>query len=42
MNNIIKSTLALGLVVATPVLPTSPAEAEIPSRSKELVVLGGP
>jgi hypothetical protein len=40
MNNIIKSTLALGLVVAAAVLPTPPAEAEIHSRSKELVVMG--
>ena len=39
MNNIIKSTLALGLVVAVAVLPTSPAEAEIHSRSKDLVVM---
>src|ERR1700723_4816109 len=38
MNNIIKSTLALGLVVAAAVL-TSTAEAEIHSRSKELVVM---
>jgi hypothetical protein len=29
MNNIIKSTLALGLVVTAAVLATSPAEAEI-------------
>ena len=34
MNNTIKSTLALGLVVAAAVLPTSPAEAEIHSKSK--------
>src|SRR5712664_2656740 len=40
MNNIIiQSTLALGLVVTAAVLPTSPAEAEIHSRSKELVVM---
>ena len=39
MNNIIKSTLALGLVVAASVLPTSSAEAEIHSRSKQLVVM---
>ena len=39
MNNIVKSTLALGLVVATAVLSTSPAEAEIHSRSKDLVVM---
>lgn len=38
MNNIIKSTLALGLVVAAAVL-TSTAGAEIHSRSKELVVM---
>jgi hypothetical protein len=34
MNNTIKSTLALGLVVAAAVL-TSTAEAEIHSRSKD-------
>jgi hypothetical protein len=39
MNNIIKSTLAFGLVVAAAVLPTLPAEAEIHSRSKELVIM---
>jgi hypothetical protein len=39
MNNILKSTLALGLVVAAEVLSTPPAEAEIHSRSKELVVM---
>ncbi len=39
MNNIIKSTLALGLVVTAAVLTTSPAEAEIHSRSKDLVVM---
>ena len=38
MNNIIKSTLALGLVVTTAVLPTT-AHAEIHSRSRELVVM---
>lgn len=38
MINIIKSTLAVGLVVAAAVLPTS-AEAEIHSRSKDLVVI---
>jgi hypothetical protein len=37
MNNTIKSTLALGLVVAAAVLTT--AEAEIHSRSKDLVVM---
>jgi hypothetical protein len=39
MNNIIKSTLALGLVVSAAVLPTLAAQAEIHSRSKELVVM---
>jgi hypothetical protein len=39
MNNIIKSTFALGLAVTAAVLPTSPAEAEIHSRSKELVIM---
>jgi hypothetical protein len=39
MSNIIKSTLALGIVFAAAVLPTSRAEAEIHSRSKELVVM---
>src|SRR5258707_6026408 len=38
MSNTIKSTLALGIVVAAAVL-TSTAEAEIHSRSKELVVM---
>ncbi len=38
MTNTIKSTLALGLVVAAAVL-TSTADAEIHSRSKELVVM---
>jgi hypothetical protein len=38
MINIIKPTLALGLVVAAAVL-TSTAEAEIHSRSKDLVVM---
>src|ERR1700733_5733511 len=38
MNNTIKSTLALGLVAAAAVL-TSTAEAEIHSRSQELVVM---
>jgi hypothetical protein len=38
MSNIIKSTLALGLVAAAAIL-TSPAEAEIHSRSQELVVM---
>ena len=39
MNKNIKSTLALGLVVTAAVLATSPAEAEIQSKSKELVVM---
>src|SRR6202789_2716511 len=39
MNNIIKSTLALGLVVAATVLATSPAEAEIRQKSNDLVVM---
>ena len=39
MNSILKSTLALGLVATTAVLFTSPAEAEIRSASKELVVM---
>src|SRR6202051_3159138 len=39
MNTLIKSTLALGLVVTAEVLLTSPAEAEIHSRSKDLVVM---
>ena len=38
MNNTIKSTLALGLVVAAAVL-TSTAEAEIHSKSNDLVVM---
>ena len=38
MSNIFKSTLALGLVAAAAVL-TSTAEAEIHSRSQELVVM---
>src|ERR1700688_4863304 len=38
MNNTIKSTLALGLVVAAAVL-TATAEAKTHSRSKELVVM---
>ena len=42
MNNSIKSTLALGLVVAASILPTSSAEAEIHSRSKQLVVMEAP
>jgi hypothetical protein len=39
MKNTIKSTLALGLVVAAAVLATSPAEAEIHSKSNDLVVM---
>ena len=39
MNSNIKSTLALGLVVAATVLATSQAEAEIHSKSKDLVVM---
>src|SRR5277367_763172 len=39
MNNIIKSTLALSLVVTAAVLPTSPAEAETHSKSNDVVVM---
>jgi hypothetical protein len=39
MNNTIKSTLALGLVVAAAVLTSTTAEAEIHSRSNDLVVM---
>ena len=39
MNNIIKSTLALGLVVTAAVLATSPAEAEIRQKSNDLAVM---
>jgi hypothetical protein len=39
MNSIIQSTLALGLVVAASFLSTSSAQAEIHSRSKQLVVM---
>jgi hypothetical protein len=42
MNNTIKSTLALGLVVAASILSTSSAEAEIHSRSKQLAVMEAP
>jgi hypothetical protein len=42
MNNSIKSTLALGLVVAASILPTSSAQAAIHSRSKQLVVMEAP
>ncbi len=39
MNNPIKSTLALGLAISAAVLATSPAEAEIHSKSNNLVVM---
>src|SRR5438105_8069289 len=39
MNTIIKSNLTLGLVAAATFLPTSPAKAEIHSKSKDLVVM---
>ena len=39
MNINIKSTLALGLVVTAAVLATAPAEAEIHSKSNDLVVM---
>jgi hypothetical protein len=39
MNNNIKSTLALGLAVAAAIFATSPAEAEVHSKSKELVIM---
>ena len=39
MNHNIKSTLALGFVIAAAVLATSPAEGEIHSKSKDLVVM---
>jgi hypothetical protein len=39
MNNNIKSTLALGLVVTAAVLATSPAEAEMHSKSNDLVIM---
>src|ERR1700750_1042439 len=42
MNNSIKSTLALGLVVTASFLSTSSAEAEIHSRSNQLVVMEAP
>ena len=42
MNNTIKSTLALGLVVAASTLSTSSAKAEIHSRSKQLAVMEAP
>jgi hypothetical protein len=39
MNHNIKSTLAIGLVVAATFFSTSPAQAEIHSKSKDLVVM---
>src|ERR1700758_5387683 len=42
MNNSIKSTLALGLVVSASFLSTLSAQAEIHSRSKQLVVMEAP
>src|ERR1700741_4246516 len=39
MNSPIKSTLTLGLVIAAAVVATSPAEAEIHSKSNNLVVM---
>jgi hypothetical protein len=42
MNHSIKSTLAVSLVVAASILPTPSAEAEIHSRSKQLVVMEAP
>ena len=42
MNTVIKSTLALGLVVAASILPMQSAEAEIHSRSKQLVIMEAP
>src|ERR1700723_1591825 len=42
MNNSVKSTLALGLFVAASTLPTPSAQAEIHSRSKQLVVMEAP
>jgi hypothetical protein len=42
MNNSIQSTLAVSLVVAASILPTPSAEAEIHSRSKQLVVMEAP
>src|SRR5580704_2149964 len=39
MKNTIKYTLALGLVVAAAILASSPAEAEIHSKSSDLVVM---
>ena len=39
MKNTIKSTLALGLVVGAAVLASSPAEAEIHSKSNDLIVM---
>src|ERR1700730_18716352 len=42
MSNSVKSTLALGLFVAASTLPTPSAQAEIHSRSKQLVVMEAP
>jgi hypothetical protein len=39
MNNILRSTLVLSLLVAAEVISTSPAEGEIYSKSKQLVVM---
>jgi hypothetical protein len=39
MNSNIKSTIALGFVIAATVLATSQAQAEIHSKSKDLVVM---
>ena len=39
MNNIIKSTLTLALATAALALPALPAQAEIHSKSKELVIM---
>jgi hypothetical protein len=39
MNNNIKSTLAIGLAIAATVLAASPAQAEIHSKSNNLVVV---
>jgi hypothetical protein len=39
MNKIIKSTLSFGLVVSAAILPAASAEAEIYSKSRDLVVM---
>jgi hypothetical protein len=39
MNNIIKSALTLGIAAAALVLPAIPTQAEVHSKSKELVVM---